>query len=208
MNWVLEHLQVLIAVAAAIAYYLNRRRSGATDIEEEPRERGVGMDEQAERTRRVQEEIRRKIAERRGISTEPGSQTTSRERIPPLVRPSQVPPLDPFGGPMRRVVRKIEEAAEKVQRSIESDDQPAARTAELARQARLAEQMEQLETERAEQQRRAVAIERLQRQRQDAAKIFPVQRLDVRAALRDSDGIKRAIILREILGPPVSLRPT
>ena len=64
MNWVQEHLQILIAAAAAIAYFLNSRRSARDENDETKRPVEQASAEHAERTRRVQEEIRRKIAER------------------------------------------------------------------------------------------------------------------------------------------------
>src|SRR5688500_13132200 len=105
MNWVLEHLQILIGAAAAIAYLLNRGR-GSAEEKQQPSSRTShdGSDEQAERTRRVQEEIRRKIAERRGQVPGSSEHPSRRELSPPVMQPPKLPPIDPFGGPMRRVV--------------------------------------------------------------------------------------------------------
>ena len=113
MTWVLEHLQILIGVAAAIAYFLNRARveSGGAG-----RASGETDEARAERTRQLQEEIRRKIAERRaaaGEATTAAGSARTRERVPPLVRPAEVRPIDPFGGPTRRIIREFQEAAEK-----------------------------------------------------------------------------------------------
>lgn len=207
MNWVLEHLQILLGIAAAIAYYLNRRRAAAANAEaERPAQAGGQVsDEQAERTRRVQEEIRRKIAERRGTAREAADRQPTRERVPPLVRPTQVPPLDPFGGPMRRIVRKIEEAAAALEQRVEDPEAAAAKTAELARQAKLAEQLRELEAARAAHERRAAEITLAKKKRAETRPV-PAVFGDVRAVLRDPREIRRAVILREVLGPPVGLR--
>lgn len=205
MNWVLEHLQILLGAAAAIAYYLNRRRAAAVESKRPAQGRGQDSAEQAERTRRVQEEIRRKIAERRGTAREGAGGQSTRERIPPLVRPTQVPPLDPFGGPMRRIVKKIEEAAANLEQRSENGEAAAARTAELARQAKLAEQLRELEAARVAHERRAAEIALAKKKRMETRPV-PGAFRDVRAVLRDPREIRRAVIMREVLGPPVGLR--
>ena len=206
MNWVLEHLQLIIGAAAAIAYVLNKRRSAGQEQQEQPRDpRGEHPSEQAERTRRVQEEIRRKIAERRGLSTEQVEQRSPREQVPPLMRPPHFPPIDPFGGPMRRVVRKLEEAAAKIEERIE-DPQEAARKSELDRQAKLAEKLRELELSRVAEERRAAELILESRRRQLDSRVVPVAIDEVRHRLRDPRELRRAVILREILGPPVAMR--
>ena len=128
MNWVQEHLQLIIAAAAAIAYFFNRQRSAHDENDETQRPTEQASPEHAERTRRVQEEIRRKIAERR---TGQSANRPEAERVPPMVRPSHVPPIDPFGGPMRRMARKLEEAASRLDEPI-GDREAAARAERLA----------------------------------------------------------------------------
>lgn len=203
MNWVQEHLQILIAAAAAIAYFLNSRRSARTENDETKRPAEQASAEHAERTRRVQEEIRRKIAERRTGQT--GNRPGTNERVPPMVRPSNVPPIDPFGGPMRRVVRKIEEAASRLEDKFE-DPEAAARAAEIARQAKLAERLRELEQARAMQERRAAELLRAKKPRQVAVAPTAVVGNEVHQRLRDPRELRRAIVLREILSPPVGLR--
>jgi hypothetical protein len=205
MNWVLEHLQILIGAAAAIAYFLNRRRGAAHEEEHEmQRPDGGASAEQAERTRRVQEEIRRKIAERRGAEHVPEHQSP-RERIPPFVQPTHVPPVDPFGGPMRRVARKLEEAAARLEERVE-DPQEAARKAEMARQARLAEKMRELESERLMEEKRLADLVSKTRTQPIVVRKSPADAEDIHARLRNPHELRRAVILREILGPPVALR--
>jgi hypothetical protein len=203
MNWVQEHLQLLIAAAAAIAYFLNRQRSAREENGETQQPPDQASVEHAERTRRVQEEIRRKIAERRTGQT--GTRPAMSERVPPLVRPSHVPPIDPFGGPMRRVVRKLEEAASRVEDQID-DREAATRAAEVARQAKLAERLRELEQARAIQERRAAELLRAKKIREPAVNPVSVAGSEVHHRLRDPRELRRAIVLREILSPPVGLR--
>ena len=208
MTWVMEHLQLLIGAAAAIAYFLNRRRGseGEESDQQSARPSAAGSDEQAERTRRVQEEIRRKIAERRGEHPVPVDRTMSAERVPPPLRPAQVPPLDPFGGPTRRILRKLEEAAANMEPSAE-DPAAAIRAEEAARRARQAEELRELEVARETQERYAAALAAAQKkQREKAILQAPVLQKSFRAALRDPQELRRAVILREVLGPPVALR--
>ena len=77
MRWVLENIQVVIVIAGAIAYWLNQRqriKQGLPPVDEDgqpipqnrPKQASFEATDDAERTRRIQDEIRRKIAERRG----------------------------------------------------------------------------------------------------------------------------------------------
>lgn len=206
MNWFIEHLQIIIAAAAAIAYFINRSR-GTPDAENGTTSSGSPHEAQAqaERTRQIQEEIRKKIAARRagaGETVQPP--TATRERVPPLVRPTQIPPLDPFGGPMRRIIKEIEAAAQK---SFEPQPDPeaAARAATLERQKTLAAEMRALEAQRLEEQRRVRAIA-LATKRRPITSLAGATASDVRSGLRDPRELRRAIVLREILGAPVGLR--
>lgn len=206
MNWVLEHLQILIGAAAAIAYLLNRGR-GSAEEKQQPSSRTShdGSDEQAERTRRVQEEIRRKIAERRGQVAGSSEHPSRRELSPPVMPPPKLPPIDPFGGPMRRVVRKIEEAAARLEERVE-DPEAIARAAEIARQAKLAERLRELEQARVAEERRAAKILLATKAREVVTRRSTSLAEDLRNRLRHPDEFRRAVILREVLGPPLALR--
>lgn len=210
MSWILEHLQILIGVAAAIAYFLNRRKQSDTETEAAPKRSvtnsGESALEQDERTRRVQAEIRRKIAERRGGIPVPG-ESASKSRIPNFGPPPRVPPLDPFGGPVRRILRKIEEAAEQTPPLPPAQETSAAAN-ELARQRMLEERMREMEaikTARENRLRTEAAL--LAKKRGGLSEPFTTSTNEgLRRAMRRPEELRRAIILREILGPPVSLR--
>jgi hypothetical protein len=187
MNWILEHMQVLIAIAAAIAYMINRGHAARQEAEKDADTPAAR--EQAERTRRLQEEIRRKILERRG---------------------GEVAPVDPFGGPLRRIARQLEEAAAAA-RQAEAPPPPPLDpplTTVLERQQRLAEQMQALEAARETERRRAADITR-RRAGPATRTALPMRGASARTALladlRGPHGLRRAVVLREILGPPGGL---
>lgn len=207
MDW----LQILFVVAGAIAYWLNQRarekagedadydgdgipeRRAPQQRELDPSSRDGTDPEQAERVRRIQEEIRRKIAERRGESVPPPLSTP-----PPLVvvaerevvfretvqQPATPPPLRPD--------------------AFAHDDSAA-----LERQRKLNEEMERLDRQRRETRRLAETTFATQRQTAAAAAVAPSAYAGaptLASELRNPRALRRAIILREVLGPPVALR--
>lgn len=134
---------------------------------------------QVDRTRRIQEEIRRKIAERRG------------QLMPPVVETAE-----PTGEPP---VMILEAPAEP--------DDGQATVLVLERQRQLAEQMRALEEARlAEQRRAATALSFRQTAAESQAELLAGARDQLLADLGDADGLRRAIVLREVLGTPVGLR--
>lgn len=215
LEWVFDNLGLVIVLAITAFSFLRGLLQAGKGEDESSRGRpspaSLEDPEEAERTRRIQEEIRRKIMERRAAAEEreqpPPLVVTSdpvRERIPPLVRPQNVPPVDPFGGPMRKIIRKLEEAAEA--RGLEPADDSATR-AVLERQRKLEEEMRALEAARAAERQRAAALAAARREggeKREAA-AMPM-RGGLREELRDPRALRRAFVLREVLGAPVSLR--
>jgi hypothetical protein len=203
MNWVIEHLQIIIGVAAAIAYYLNRRRTAAA--EENTAAPTSESLEREERTRQIQAEIRRKIAERRA-ETAPTSPKQIRTGLPPMIPPTRVPPIDPFGGPMRKILKEIERAAQP-EAPPQYDPTVSETAAVLERQKALQEQLRTLEAARAAEQRRAAEIVAARHApRPTVAPAATFEPGDLRARLRDPKELRRTIVMRELLGPPVALR--
>lgn len=192
MDWI----QILFVVAGVIAYWLNQRareKEEAANQEAEdasdrreltPTSRDGTDPEQDERTRRIQEEIRRKIAERRGQTAPPPVPTEYEPE--PVFRESVAPP------PLRRVEAPA------------YDDSAA-----LERQRKLAEQMERLETQRREARRQAERTLAHSRASANAA-VAPARSRDafpsLAAELRDPRALRRAVVLREVLDAPVALR--
>jgi hypothetical protein len=188
MDWVFDHLQFIIAAAGAIAWWLNQRRKGGMEGDEAPPPEEATFDdpELAERTRKIREEIQRKIAERaRGYPTEQPTLPLDVPDEPPLVREvvvTQAPPMP------RRGLTALE-----AQRQAEI----------LEEQATLAERLQEAEQMKLAAQKRA-RYEAATADHSNAAR--SLSRSTVLDDLRDPAALRRAFILREVLGPPVALR--
>ena len=134
---------------------------------------------EAERTRRIQEEIRRKIAERR----------------------SQAAPAEV----MRRAEPEPERMAEP--ENVPPEPLPVDSTeAVLERQQQLADQMRALETARLLEQRKSAAVADTARHETERAAAVVAMRGALLADLRNRPTARRAMLLREILDRPVALR--
>lgn len=188
MDWVSDHLQFIIAVAGAIAWWLNQRRQGRAEGEEpvSPPETTFDDPELAERTRKIREEIQRKIAERaRGYPNEQPTLPLDLPDEPPLVREvvvTQAPPLP------RRGLTALE-----AQRQAEI----------LEEQATLAERLQEAQQMKIAAQKRA----RYEAATADHSNVArSLSRSTVLDDLRDPAALRRAFILREVLGRPVALR--
>lgn len=206
MKWVLENLGLVVVLAiGAVSFLRSVFRAAKGDAPRPSRPAPVDDPEAAERTRRVQEEIRRKIAERRSALERAHSEPRAamdRESAPPSLRPANVPPVDPFGGPMRRITETLENLAQRAQR----EQVEAAQREEEERQQKLAAQLRALEAQRAEERRRVEEIAAAARARKPVAAIEFAAASSLRDQLRDNGELRRAIVLREILSPPVGLR--
>lgn len=206
MNWILEHFQIVLAIAGAFAFWLKQRKEAKAETSE-PQSRPTQpatMEEadDAERARKIREEILRKISERRGEPPRAPAASTPAEprtfKIPPLVRPHS--PLDTFGGPSRPVIVRAEP-----ERTVPPVLVPKGESHEavLARQERLAQQLRELEEKRASALRRATAEAEVKR---EVEGVWRRSAANVREELRDPRSLRHAMILREVLGTPVGLR--
>jgi len=160
-----------------------------------------------QRMREVQERIRRKIAERRGgVAPLAPAEAVSAERDapPPMLSAPSVPQLDPFGGPMRRLSAQLERRVR--QAAPEPASEPTT-TAVLYRQEQLADQLRGLEDTRLSALRRATEVAATAKGVAEShAGVRAVARGELLADLRDGRSLRRAFVLREILGAPVGLR--
>jgi hypothetical protein len=205
MDWILDHLQLIIAIAGAIAYWLNARNKeqagepadydgdGKPDVHAPPA--GRSMREHAdtmeadEATRRIQEEIRRKIAERQGGG---GYQ-------PP---PPYVPSPSDVLTPAELQARERRQAAEARR---EEAEQEAAEV--LKRQRGLEAQLAELKARREAEQREAKTVWMPEAKPGRAAATAEARDdLGLLGELRDARSLRKAIVLREVLGTPVGLR--
>jgi len=202
MDWLLNHLGVLVFLF--VLFSVVRASVKAARLSEEHK---AGHDETEEqrRVREIQERIRRKIVERRGgAAPEPQPAETAGEpaAAPPVL--ARVPPLDPFGGPMRRMVvemqRRTPEPATPPVSELEAG-------AVLERQKQLADQLRALEHTRRQTLRRATEVADAQQiVRESVAAGRVAARGALLADLRDATSLRRAIVLREVLGAPVGFR--
>jgi len=203
MRWALEHFQVIVAVAGVIAYWLTQRQrekqgqpaesagDGVPDNRPQPALQGAGED--WDRTRRIQKEIRRKIAQRRG---EPVPSGEAAQPQAPARREEASPPV--FQDPVQEMMREI-------QKRFAPPPEPVIDQEALARQRELDERLKALEVERAAVSQRVAQIAAM-RASEPERTAQPVISEGWLTGLRDTDGLRRAIVLREIIGPPVGLR--
>ena len=205
MRWFLEHIQVVIAVAGIIAWWVNQRRrekegqSADYDGDGIP-ERNPGAepydDDQA---RRVREDIRRKIAERRGLATPPALAPEPPPVVPvPASREETPPPV--FQDPLQDMLKELQRRLAPAMEPAAPPPEPEIDRAALERQREIEARYRELEARRARTlaQAEAIRIERPSTPSGHAAGWL--------AELRDAKNIRHAIIARELLGPPAGLR--
>lgn len=189
MDWILDHLWVVLAVAGAIAQMLMKKKpQEGVDEETPPREETFENPMLAERTRKIREEIQRKIEERRrgGALTRP--------EPPPELAPESVRELPPVVQEVFTSPRQLRETADRVETERHAEM--------LERQAALAEQLRQAQAMKAGAQKRAEFETRVS----DADQTNDRSRGALVVELRDPAALRRAFVLREILGPPVALK--
>ena len=213
IEWIFKNLGIVIFVVIVVTQ-LVRGAARSRKVAEEKAPAAEDYDEQR-RTREIQERIRRQISDRRGGQSPAPTATPSplaREVAPapsaaPQPQTTQLPEL--FGGPLGRMLEELQKRAQPQPVPIEPPPLVAARVnnAELERQTKLAAELQSLEEARADARRRAA-------QRTEAnlvtAASAPVLRTAARGQLlgdlADRQSLRRAFVLREVLGPPVALR--
>lgn len=183
MDWVFDHLQLIIVIAGSVAWWLNQRRQAQAGDEAPPPETPFDDPELAERTRKIREEIQRKIAGRaRGYPTEQPTRPHDEPAEPPIVREVVMTPAPHRGLPHMEVQRQAEI---------------------LEQQAALAEKLQEAAL------LKAAALKRVEFEAATAdqtAVVLTQTRSTVLGDLREPAALRRAFILREVLGPPVALR--
>jgi len=210
VDWILDHLQFVIAVAAAFAYWLNARKQqkAASENEGEGREaRPLAElhDEEsaararAERARQIREEIQRKIAERQGGPVvHPANRRAATTASTPRPRPQ------PVTQPKRATARPtIAQAAARPDLYAALAEQQRRIEAERRRLAEARAQAESIRTgargaHGASRNRRAANT--TNQPIRGGASAY------IRGQLRDPAAFKRTVVMREVLGPPVSLQ--
>lgn len=211
MRWVFDHVGLIVFLV--IAYSLWRKvRAFLRQVTDEtarraPMRPAANLDpEEAQRVRQIQEEIRRKIAERRGGEQRAAGGQRPVVEAPPILRRATVPPLDPFGGPMRKIAAEVERRIQP-NAPISPPDANRRDAAHLERQEQLAAQLRTLEEARAVTARRAAqTAASVKTHAESEAGMRAHSRGSLLGELRDPRSLRRAFVLREVLGVPVGLR--
>jgi hypothetical protein len=194
MKWLLENPWVLIVIAGLVAQVLKALQKGQGAETEAPAKQEYEFDdpELAERTRKIREEIRRKIEQRRGGANQP------QPASPVVITPS--PEATPPVLQLPRVIREVL-APEPVPAPVPV--LASAQAEEMERQNTMLVQLREAEFMRQAAAQR-IAFEAT------TADTRPAELAQTRAALlddlREPAALRRAFILREVLGPPIALR--
>ncbi len=160
--------------------------------------------EQAARTRRIQDEIRRKIAERRGLNLPPEEEAIPADENEPPAAPTifgrpRTEPLDPFGGPIARPLRELFEPR--------PPEPPALPIPAMVEPEPLREPVERVVTlSEIKATERTIAMAREAEMTWADATKTASGASAWRKDLRSPADLRRAVVLREVLGPPVALR--
>lgn len=183
MGWIFDNLGVVVMIVSGIIYVLSSAKKGSEEGSSDP--------EVAERARKIQEEIRRKILERqqktgpRPSDPEPTivfEESPERGAPPPLPTESVEREEDPYEyEPYPEYADPFEEARK-----------------ELERNRRKAEELRRI----------AASPQPKRRQPEPIASAVsnPIAQRSFRGDLTDRDSLRRAIVLKEVLDLPVSLR--
>lgn len=194
LQWLVDNAWTVVIIGGVLAQMLQavmKKKAGEGDPAqgEPPKEYEFEDPDLAERTRRIREEIQRKIAQR-----QQGGGPDVAADTPPMMEPDAAPP--PL---IREVVVTVPPVP--VRTSARFDTQRHAEI--LEQQAALEEQL------REARQMKAAAAKRTEFE-EATADHTTARRTATRASvvgdLRSPEALRRAFILREVLGPPVALR--
>lgn len=200
LDWILSKLPTIIFVTIVLVQIVRGiAKARQQDPTPEPRHNEV---EEARRN----EEIRRRIAERRAGHVRPPPEPARTEPPPVIERdPTAIPDLPE---PLKRMLTQLEKRREpELTFAPPPPVLPDRSRAELERQYQLAEEMKALEEVRLLAKRRATQLAAAQA---EAATTKGALRAAARGRLledlKDPQSLRRAVVLREVLGTPVGLR--
>jgi hypothetical protein len=212
-DWVMGKLPVLIFLLVFVSQVV-RGWMRSREEKPAPQAKPDSLEEQR-RTREVQEQIRRRIAARRGEVAAPPLAPS--EPLPPAMprrmETTQMP--EPIGGPLRRVLEELQREIlpppapppSPVRVPVPTALRSESLSLELERQQQLAENLRVLEESRVLVERRAknLAADNYAASQSEGG-LRSVVRDRVLADVRDPASLRRAFVLREVLGAPVALR--
>ena len=198
VTWLLGNREAMVGVFMLVAWLFRSSGLAKDKAKEAKPKQNLEEDSEAlERTRRIQEEVRRKINERKNAPIpQPASLPSERVPAPPVIapRPIATSPADIFGELFER--REVE--------PVKNDSFDLELEASLKRQQELEEKMRALELA-AKKTEEAAAKMRQPEVVQPTAKASQNTNQWIQE-LRDPALARKAIVLREILNPPVALR--
>lgn len=207
MNWILEHFQVVIALIVIAAWIL--RSIAGAEQEERPKRSGRAAPAEdaaeAERTRQIQEEIRRRIlARQRG-------ETVAPPNPPPMPAAEAPPPMPVFVEPEEEEELLDPdypgEGPREPMPSAARREAEAAQAAILEQQRQLAEQLRALREARSVREASSPPSRRVWAGARHATTLHrQTFRSELIRDLHEPVGLRRAILLKEILGEPLALR--
>jgi hypothetical protein len=211
--------ELLIPIIVVILYLMNRMRGGGDELESPPRDDS----EADEEARRIQEEIRRKIvARQQGREMEETEQPesegpvySSREAEPQRFErydsPSEAPVSESFRSRTEVVTPTAVPAAfgsggDRDYQAELQEQLARVQEAKKARQQATRVARETARTQSATSGLGGVGFRHTSGQVQRRYRNYPVSQ--VQQELFNRDGLKKAFVLKEVLGPPLSLRPS
>jgi len=189
IDWILKHPVLIFLVIAGVSSLLKKLKPQLDEEKPAPPAdpRTVQGDfDEIERTRRIQDDIRRKIAERRGQ----------------LATPPPVPVSEPEPS---RWAEKEEESWTYRQEEPSPVVETVAVDPVLERQRALAEQLAALQARHAAMSKASQAAWASELPAPAAASTN-LEEVNWLRELRSARSLRKAIVLREVIGPPVALR--
>lgn len=191
LNW----LPLLILLVPAVLARLNRKPRAQPDRSSQPPREA----DEDERTRQIREQVRRRIAERRGQPTI-APPLLREEPMPEEVaeRPAQAPrggggtdiaPIEPFGGPARAPDLRDPGPGPASDAASKGGDGALRRQESSRMPAKLAD-----------------GAERRPRLSPMTVPVSYPEHHPWLAEFRDRSSLKKFVVMREVLGPPVALR--
>ena len=193
IQWLIDNPVLVVIIGGVLAQMMKAvfGKKGAEAEEAPPRKEFEFDDpELAERTRKIREEIQRKIAQRQRGGADPDAA----EAPAPAAYEAEVPP--PL---IREVVEQRPVATAATGTRLDTQRQAEI----LEQQAAWAEQLQEAQRMKASALKRS-EFETATADHSKAARTL--SRVWVLDDLRDPAALRRAFILREVLGPPVALR--
>jgi hypothetical protein len=211
IQWIFERFGLVVFLVIFISQVVRAvLRSRKAKMEHEAQ-----RDDSAEsrRVREIQEQIRRQIADRRGgqvpptISPSWTDESEAPPPSPPRPRPETTQMPEPFGGPLGRMLEELQKRTQPQPVPPPPRLMETHTSAELERQQRLADDLRAVDQARLVTERRAAhTAQEKKTEAESESTLRSVAREELLTDLADAHSLRRAFVLREVLGTPVGLR--